>query len=49
MWAGGTVKWPEIFKVLREETNCLTYVMENDNPKDVAAWAKASIKAVSKM
>jgi hypothetical protein len=24
-------------------------VMEHDNPKDVAAWAKASIKAVSKM
>lgn len=45
----GTVKWPEIFKVLREETNCLTYVMEHDNPKDVAAWAKASIKAVNKM
>ncbi len=45
----GTVKWPEIFKVLREETNCLTYVMEHDNPKDLAAWAKASIKAVNKM
>ena len=45
----GTVKWPEIFKVLREETNCLTYVMEHDNPKDLAAWAKASFKAVNKM
>jgi sugar phosphate isomerase/epimerase len=44
----GTVKWPEIFKFLREETNCLTYVMEHDNPKDVAQWAKASINFCKK-
>ncbi len=44
----GTVKWPEIFKLLKTQTNCLTYVMEHDNPKDVAAWAKASINFCKK-
>ena len=44
----GTVKWPEIFKVLKADTRCLTYVMEHDNPKDVAAWAKASINFCKK-
>lgn len=44
----GTVKWADIFKALKTQTNCLSYVMEHDNPKDVGAWAKASINFCKK-
>jgi sugar phosphate isomerase/epimerase len=45
----GIGKWPEVFKALRDHSRCVTYVLENDNPKDYKAWAKNSFNFVSKI
>lgn len=44
----GTVKWPEILKALTASRN-LHFVMEHDNPKDLARFAKKSFAYLSKI
>ncbi len=39
----GTVKWPEIFKALRN-TRALYMIMEHDDPKDVNSFARRSFE-----
>ena len=45
----GTLKWPEIFKAIREHTRCTSYVVEHDNPKDFKSFAKNSFNFLSKI
>jgi sugar phosphate isomerase/epimerase len=44
----GTIKWPEIFKAVRENTRCTNYVVEHDDPKDYKSFAKRSFDFISK-
>jgi sugar phosphate isomerase/epimerase len=43
----GTIKWPEVFKALKE-TRCKNFVIEHDDPKDFKSFAKRSFDFVSK-
>jgi sugar phosphate isomerase/epimerase len=43
----GTIKWPEIFKALKD-TRCKNFVIEHDDPKDFKSFAKNSYNFVSK-
>ena len=43
----GTVKWPEILAALKD-TRVMSYIMEHDEPKDDASFAKRSFDFVSK-
>ena len=45
----GTLKWPEIFKAVREHTRCTSYVVEHDDPKDFKSFAKNSFNFLSKI
>ena len=45
----GTLKWPEIFKAVRENTRCTSYVVEHDDPKDFKSFAKNSFNFLSKI
>ena len=44
----GTVKWPAIIAALGQ-TRCMHLVMEHDNPKDLARFARRSFSYVSKI
>lgn len=44
----GTIKWPEIFAAVRENTRCTNYVVEHDDPKDYKSFAKRSFDFISK-
>jgi sugar phosphate isomerase/epimerase len=44
----GILKWPEIFKALKD-TRCMTYVVEHDDPKDYKSFAKNSYNFLSKI
>ncbi len=45
----GTLKWAEIFKAVRDNTRCTSYVVEHDDPKDFKSFAKNSFKFLSKI
>lgn len=45
----GTLKWPEIFKAVRENTRCTSYVVEHDDPKDFKSFAKNTFNFLSKI
>jgi sugar phosphate isomerase/epimerase len=45
----GTGKWPEIFKAISENTRCMYYVVEHDDPKDFKSFAKNSFNYLSKI
>jgi sugar phosphate isomerase/epimerase len=43
----GTVNWPACFKALAK-TKTLSYILEHDNPNDLARFAKRSFDYVMK-
>lgn len=45
----GTLKWPDIFKAVRDNTRCTSYVVEHDDPKDFKSFAKNSFNFLSKI
>jgi sugar phosphate isomerase/epimerase len=45
----GVIKWPEVFKAIREHSRCSQYVVEHDNPKDFKSFAKNSFNFLSKI
>jgi sugar phosphate isomerase/epimerase len=45
----GVIKWPEVFKAIRENTKCLTFTVEHDDPKDFKSFAKNSFNYISKI
>jgi sugar phosphate isomerase/epimerase len=45
----GTIKWPEVFKALRDNSRCVTFTVEADNPKDFKSFAKNSLKYLAKI
>jgi sugar phosphate isomerase/epimerase len=45
----GTLKWTEIFKAVRENTRCTSYVVEHDDPKDFKSFAKNTFNYLSKL
>ncbi|MFO1123027.1 MAG: sugar phosphate isomerase/epimerase [Hyphomicrobiales bacterium] len=44
----GTVKWPAILAAL-DNSRCMHRIMEHDNPKDLARFARRSFASVSKL
>ena len=45
----GTLKWPEIFKAVRDNTRCTSFVVEHDDPKDFKSFAKNTFNFLSKI
>ncbi len=43
----GTMDWAGIMKALREQTQAKVFVMEHDNPSDVARFARRSINSAN--
>lgn len=43
----GTMDWVQIYKALRDKTPAKVFVMEHDNPSDVARFARRSIDAAA--
>jgi sugar phosphate isomerase/epimerase len=43
----GTMDWAQIYKTLRDKTPAKVFVMEHDNPNDVARFARRSIDAAA--
>lgn len=51
-WAdvgAGTVDWPGIMDALREQSKTEIFVMEHDNPNDIARFARRSIDGARKL
>lgn len=44
----GTMDWQALFDAIKAKTDCKYFVMEHDNPNDVARFAKRSIEAARK-
>lgn len=44
----GTMDWAGILKALREKTQAKVFVMEHDNPSDVARFARRSINSANR-
>jgi sugar phosphate isomerase/epimerase len=45
----GTGNWPKIFKAIREDTRCMHYIVEHDDPMNFKLFAKNSFVFLSRI